>query len=398
MTVGKCPIGDLVDKCETWNPSARGTGSFDYIDLSSVDKDTKSIASVERHDYSEAPSRARQLVEAGDVLVATVRPNLNGVALVNGAHHGMTASTGYCVLRPKEGKIDSTYLFHWVKTDEFVQRMVYVATGANYPAVSDAKVKASTIPLPPLAEQKRIAGILDAADALRAKRRESLAQLDTLLQSTFLEMFGDPVTNPMGFPVRALSEFYVNDRDGTKCGPFGSALKKDELVDSGVPVWNMDNIEASGRMSLPFRMWVTEDKYRQLEAYAVFDGDVVISRAGTVGKMCVANSGCAASIISTNLIRVRFGPDLLPIQFVSLMNYCKGRVGRLKTGPDGAFTHMSTGVLDKLKFPYPPLDLQHRFAAIVESVEKQKASQGAHLEELDTLFASLQSRAFQGEL
>ena len=78
--------------------------------------------------------------------------------------------------------------------------MVDVATGANYPAVSDAKVKASKIPLPylPLAEQRRIARILDAADALRTKRREALAQLDTLIQSTFLDVFGDPVTNPEG--------------------------------------------------------------------------------------------------------------------------------------------------------------------------------------------------------
>ncbi|MCP5128456.1 MAG: restriction endonuclease subunit S [Pseudomonadales bacterium] len=264
--------------------------------------------------------------------------------------------------------------------------------------LSVKKIREIPIPLPPLAEQKRIAGILDAADALRAKRRESLAQLDTLLLSTFLDTFGDPVTNPMEFPVRTLSEFYINKRDGTKCGPFGSALKKSELVDSGVPVWNMDNITPSGRMALPFRMWITEAKYRQLEAYSVIDGDVIISRAGTVGKMCVADSGCKSSIISTNLIRVRFGPDLLPIYFVSLMNYCKGRVGRLKTGPDGAFTHMSTGVLDKLNFPYPPLDLQHGFAAFVESAEQQKARLRAHLIELDTLFASLQSRAFRGEL
>ena len=63
------------------------------------------------------------------------------------------------------------------------------------------------IPLPPLAEQKRIAGVLDAADDLRAKRREALAQLDTLLQSTFLDMFGDPVTNPMGWPIARSGEF-----------------------------------------------------------------------------------------------------------------------------------------------------------------------------------------------
>ena len=167
------PIADCVGECQTWNPKSSGAGSFDYIDLSSVDKGTKSISSTERYECSDAPSRARQLVETDDVLVATVRPNLNGVALVNGAHHGMTASTGYCVLRPDKDTLDSRFLFHWVKTDVFVRRMVDVATGANYPAVSDAKVKASKIPLPPLGEQKRIAGILDAADALRAKRREA---------------------------------------------------------------------------------------------------------------------------------------------------------------------------------------------------------------------------------
>jgi type I restriction enzyme S subunit len=272
------------------------------------------------------------------------------------------------------------------------------SSGANLPRLSPKQLATFPILLPPLPEQKRIAAILDAADALRVKRRESLQQLDQLLQSTFLEMFGDPVTNPQNFPIKSLPDFYIGKRDGTKCGPFGSALKKDELVSSGVPVWNMDNIDPSGRMAPPFRMWITEDKFEQLAAYAVFDGDVLISRAGTVGKMCVASTSGSNSIISTNLIRVRFNSRLLPIYFVSLMTYCKGRVGRLKTGPDGAFTHMSTKILDTLKFPYPPLDLQQRFATIVKSIEQQKARCRAQLDELDTLFASLQSRAFNGEL
>jgi len=89
---------------------------------------------------------------------------------------------------------------------------------------------------PPLAEQKRIAGILDAADALRAKRRESLAQLDTLLQSTFLTLFGDPVTNPMGWKIKRLEESFSRTRSGTCCGPFGSALKKHEYASEGIPV------------------------------------------------------------------------------------------------------------------------------------------------------------------
>lgn len=250
------------------------------------------------------------------------------------------------------------------------------------------------VPVPPLLEQRRIAQILDKADALRATRRDALARLDTLTQAIFLDMFGDPLTNPKGFPIRTLVDFYVNQEEGTKCGPFGTALKKGELVSDGVPVWNMDNIDPSGRMALPFRMWITERKYRELESYAVADGDVIVSRAGTVGKMCVVSAGGVASIISTNLIRLRFGPDLLPLYFVSLMTYCKGRVGRLKTGADGVFTHMNTGVLDTLRFPYPPLKLQRRFVEIVGSIEKQRFAQSTHLAGLESLFTALQHHVF----
>jgi type I restriction enzyme S subunit len=297
-----------------------------------------------------------------------------------------------------EGVSDLGFLRHWLQSLEFRSQITREVTGIAQKNFGPSHLKRLKISLPPLSEQKRIAAILDEADALRTKRRESLDELDTLLQSTFLDMFGDPVTNPKGWEVRALAEFYVNKHEGTKCGPFGSALRKGELVRSGVPVWNMDNIDPTGRAKLPFRMWITEDKYEDLRAFSVLPGDVIISRAGTVGKMCVAGPDCPKSVINTNLIRVRFGRQLLPLYFVSLMTYCKGRVGRLKTGPEGAFTHMSTGVLDKLSIPYPPLSVQRRFAAFVQAVEAQKSRYRAQLAELDDLFGSLQQKAFAGEL
>lgn len=254
------------------------------------------------------------------------------------------------------------------------------------------------IPLPPLEDQIRIAHLLGKVEELIALRRHHLQQLDDLLKSVFLALFGDPIVNPHGFPMRRLSEFYVNLKEGTKCGPFGSALKKEELVTSGVPVWNMDNIAANGQMVLPFRMWITEGKYDDLASYAVQDGDIIISRAGTVGKMCVAHMNGQPAIISTNLIRLRLGTDLRPLHFVSLMLYCKGRVGRLKTGADGAFTHMNTGVLDSLEFPYPPIELQDRFTEIVSEVERIKSRYRQSLSDFEVLYGSLSQRAFKGEL
>ncbi|NRB55513.1 MAG: restriction endonuclease subunit S [Salinicola sp.] len=341
----------------------------------------------------------RQMVKENDILIAASSGSIEVVGKAARALQDFSGGFGgFCKILRLKAQVDAAYFSHFFKTPEYRRKISSLAAGANINNLKNEHLDSLKIPLPPLAEQKRIAAILDATDALRAKRRETLAQLDAFLKSTFIEMFGDPIANPKSFPVKELAEFYINKKEGVKCGPFGSALKKGELVDSGVPVWNMDNIENSGRMALPFRMWVTEEKYRKLESYTVLDGDILISRAGTVGKMCVARTQGGLSIISTNLIRLRLGNRLLPIYFVSLMTYCKGRVGRLKTGPDGAFTHMGTGVLDTLKFPYPPINLQHRFATIVESVEQQKARMRAHLTELDALFASLQHRAFNGEL
>lgn len=396
------PLEKIGSKClpvESWNPAKDGAEtSFQYIDIGSIDQDQKRVTSTTMVTGATAPSRARQLVRGHDVLVSTVRPNLNSVAKLTPVAQATTASTGFCVLRSDSKVLDSSYLFAWVRSSMFVNSLMKKIAGANYPAVSQSDVRNEEIPLPPLDDQKRIAHLLGKVEGLIAQRKQHLQQLDALLKSVFLEMFGDPVTNPKQFPIRRLSEFYVNPREGTKCGPFGSTLKKDELVESGVPVWNMDNIGPSGQMIMPFRMWITKEKFEELSAYEVLDGDIVISRAGTVGKMCVARMNGCPAVISTNLIRVRLGPELLPLHFVSLMLYCKGRLGRLKTGADGTFTHMNTGVLDSLEFPHPPITLQNQFATVVDKVEGIKRHYQQGLTDLEALYGALSQKAFAGEL
>lgn len=182
-------LGDLIETVSTWLPSSRPEDSFAYIDLSAVDNETKHVRAATSVLGSEAPSRARQIVCSGDVLVSTVRPNLNAVAVVNPHLNGATASTGFTVLRPNRQLLDSQYLFHWVRTPAFIESMFRQTTGASYPAVSDRIVKNSLIPVPSLPDQKRIAAILDQADTLRAKRRQVLTELELLTQSIYMEMF-----------------------------------------------------------------------------------------------------------------------------------------------------------------------------------------------------------------
>ncbi len=332
------------------------------------------------------------LLRGGDILVS-LTGNVGRVGILSKDFEPAVLNQRVGCIRARTELVDLKYLFHVLNSDKFENEAIKNSKGIAQLNLSAKWVEDYKIYLPAIADQRQIATVLDKVDALRQKRKESIKLLDDFLKATFLDMFGDPQENPKHFPLVQLQELYIDPKNGTKCGPFGSALKKEEIVDEGIPVWNMDNISLAGRFIAPFRMWITPEKYDALRSYSVLNGDVIISRAGTVGKMCVAKNK-TESIISTNLIRVRFGQKLLPIFFVSLMNYCKGSVGRLKTGADGTFTHMSTGVLDNLTFPYPPLDLQKKFANIVEKVELQKQTIIRSQDEINNLFNALMQKYF----
>ncbi len=140
----------------------------------------------------------------------------------------------------------------------------------------------------------------------------------TLALAIFIDMFGDPVRNEKGWKTIMLGELFD---EGVKCGPFGSALKRDEYKKNGIPVWTMDkNIDY--RFVENGCLYISNDKYSELNAYAVKSGDIIISRAGTVGKMCVVNTKHNESIISTNLIKLSLTKKyIIPEYFVFLMKY-----------------------------------------------------------------------------
>ena len=342
----------------------------------------------------------KQRIVSNDVVVAASSGSLSVVGKTTQVRTGFDGGFGaFCkVLRPGPD-VDPYYFGHYFKTASYRRVVSQLASGVNINNLKKEHLDNIQIPLPPLAEQRRIAEILDAADALRAKRREALAQLDTLLQSTFLDMFGDPVTNPLRWRVGRLKDYFSKTRAGTCCGPFGSALKKHEYVEDGIPVWGIDNVKPNQFLQ-ERSLFITPEKFAELQRYSVESGDILISRAGTVGRMCVAVPTVEQSIIGTNLIRLTLDPSAMsPVFFASLYTFCGERLPGLRaSGDDRAYSFLNTTRLKSLVVPLPPLDMQCRFAAIVQSVEQQKTRQRAHLAELDTLFASLQSRAFRGDL
>lgn len=386
------PIGELIEPVTSWSPERDDpTGAFSYIDLSAVDQENKAIVAAREIACTSAPSRARQKVRAGDVLVSTVRPNLNGVAQVPPELDGATASTGFCVLRTSPRVLDRRYLFQWVKSPRFVSDMVRKATGASYPAVSDRIVAESTIPLPPLAEQRRIAAILDAADALRVKRRAAIAKLDELTQSIFLDMFGDPATNPKGWPVGT-----VGDLLESAC--YGTSEKSKSAGEFAV--LRMNNITPSGAMSLTDLKFMDVDKAHH-DRYLVRTGDVLFNRtnsAALVGKTGIIRDQRPMAYAGY-LIRLRVNEENNPEYLWAFLNsaysklvlrgMCKSIIG---------MANINAKEVQGIGIQRPPVALQREFSRRVEAVEALKSAQRDGEAAIAELFASLQHRAFRGEL
>jgi len=362
-------IGRLCHEISTWNPAVRGGDqTFTYIDIGALDQEAKVVREITPMPCDQAPSRARQLVRAGDVLVSTVRPNLNAVAVVPPELDGATASTGFCVLRPNPAECEGRYLFNWVKSSSFIDSMVRLATGASYPAVSDRIVKDSLIPLPPLSEQRRIAAILDQADSLRAKRRSALAKLDTLAQSIFIEMFGDPVTNSKRWPIRAFDEVCRDETSRSEWIPQSDYLSvgKFPVIDQGKEylAGYCNDVDKLTQSNLP--CVVFGDHTRTVK---LVREPFVVGAQGA--KVLVPNEGIMAPYLAALL-------PLLPL-------------------PDlGYSRHMRE--LKRLEFPCPPKPIQELFISKHNEIEKMRGVENHHLEQIDALFASLQHRAFRGEL
>jgi len=344
----KVKIGDLVELISKWNPKNNPTApSFTYIDLSSIDKERKLIHEVSIVHPSEAPSRARQLVEENDVLVSTVRPNLNGVAMVGPEYDGATASTGYCVLRSIPEKILPSFLFHWVKTPHFISEMTRNSTGANYPAVSDKTVKEHLISLPPIDEQKRIAAILNKADEIQHDSETTKEMREQVIRSLFLEMFGDP----------------ANPETQWDRKPFGGLMECKNRI--RVPVKKSERETTEGTHPYYGASGIVDyvDDYLFEGEHLLIseDGANLVARVTPIafiatGQFWVNNhahvfveNGCLDAVYCETLFSL-----------LDLSNHITG----------SAQPKLNKGNLDKIMIPVPPLEIQTKFRQIIENISK----------------------------
>lgn len=194
-------LGDVCDRGAKWDPHDFPAETFSYVDIGAIDR--QRVTGTKRLAGAEAPSRARQLVRAGDTILSTVRTYLRNTAFVTDELDGATVSTGFCVLRPTQA-IDARFLFHRVLEDRFVEHISSLQTGTSYPAVRDGDVLDVRIALPPLAEQRRIVAAIDMHLSRRDAATQVLARAAKRLEQ---HRAASLLRITSGWPERPLGEF-----------------------------------------------------------------------------------------------------------------------------------------------------------------------------------------------
>lgn len=352
--------------------------------------DFGNVGFISEEDHVAISKRSR--VDRGDILFAMIGTIGNPVVVDNDREFSIK---NIALFKCPKDRVDSRYCYRLLGSPLVKKQLDDASRGGTQKFVSLKVLRNLQIPLPPLVEQKRIAAILDAADALRAKRREALGQLDTLLHSTFLDMFGDPVTNPMGWEMVTIANAPLHIGDGNYSSKYPKAS---DFIDQGVPFIRANNI-SSNTVDGHDMKFISTEQHAELKKGHLRTGDVLITTRGDVGQVAIVPQEFDDANINAQLVLLRpKDPKILSTFLCHLLaaSSMRQKIKSLETGV--ALKQLPIHNLRKVPLFLPPLDLQRRFAAIVESVERQKARMRTHLTELDTLFASLQSRAFNGDL
>lgn len=286
--------------------------------------------------------------------------------------------------------LDINYLYQYLNTDYFESLCINNSNGIAQLNLSTKWLEQVQIPLPPLPEQIAIANILSKAEALIAKRKESLALLDAFLKSTFLEMFGDPVRNEKGWERVTIRDLVTEVKYGTSKSAEGGKYK----------YLRMNNITSEGYWDFTNVKFIDIDEDEK-EKYLLKKNDLVFNRTNSkelVGKTAVYDKN-EEVVIAGYLIRVRTSANANPYYIwgylnskagkLRLFNLCRNIVG---------MANINAQELQDIPILLPPLELQNQFAAVVEKVEVLKEKYQKGLGELENLYGSLSQRAFRGDL
>jgi type I restriction enzyme S subunit len=370
-----------------------------FIPMAAVDAESASTTAGEDRSYGDVSKGYTPFLD-GDVLVAKITPCFENGKITQAklSHRIGFGSTEFHVVRPLAGKADARYLMHFLR-QEYIRRdgEKKMTGSAGQRRVPEHFLAGLEVPAPNLAEQRRIAEVLDRAQALRAKRRAALAQLDTLAQSIFLDLFAS--VDKKNWPLKTIADLASPVEGSIRTGPFGSQLLHSEFVDDGVAVLGIDNaVHNEFRWGKP--RFITEGKYRELKRYTVHPGDVLITIMGTCGRCAIVPDDVPPAINTKHLccITLDRGWCLPPFLHAYFLRHPIAKRYLDRTAKGAIMAGLNMAIIKEMPIQVAPIKLQQEFVRRSAGVETLRSAENASLSKLDDFLGTLQHHAFAGNL
>ena len=243
-------------------------------------------------------------------------------------------------------------------------------------------LKEIALPIPPISDQQAIVAELDKLNEVISLKRKQLTDLDSLAQSLFYEMFGDPVVNEKGWEVKKLGELAL-----IKTGPFGSMLHKDDYISNGIPLVNPIHMKEF-QVVADMEFTISEKKAKELDNYILQKNDVIFARRGNIGRCAIVSDKENGYLCGTGSLFVRFETAIesLYIMYIIRSNsFTKELISKAK---GATMLNLNSNTIASLTIPLPPLSLQQSFADKIAKIEDEKQRVKFSLKDLETLLAS----------
>lgn len=350
-----------------------------YIDISSIDNINQCLTGTTSFKMLDAPSRAQQKVEYGDILISTVRPNLRNIAIVNDDATNLVASSGFCVLRINDAAL-RRYVFYYVVSNKFTAYLEKLTNGANYPAVKETDVRKALIPIPPKPTQLSIVTELDKLNELIRIKKEQLKDYDALAQSIFYEMFGDPVVNEKGWEVKTFGDIGTLER--------GAGISKKDFVEDGLPCVHYGQLHTTfGAYTRKNITFIPKDLFPKYKI--AHPGDLILAiTSEDVEGSCKSTAwlGDYDVVVGSDAAIFHHNQDGIYLSYYTRTKAFYNEKAKYAKG--FKVTHISTKEIASISICVPPLSIQNTFANKIEQIERQKTIIQESIADLETLLAS----------
>ena len=295
---------------------------------------------------------------------------------------------GWLVLRDNGGVFDKRFLYYYLSSPSTYQKFKNMAVGGVVNNLNSDMVRGVTVPIPKMEDQIEIVQTLDNVSNLIFLRKQQLAKLDELVKARFIELFGDPATNPYGWQQLTVNDVCVS----VVRGPFGSALKKEFFVPPSDTTYKVyEQKHAIQKSSTIGTYYVTAEKYNELRRFECHSGDILMSCSGTMGEWYQLPAGCERGIINQALCKFTLNERILPIVFLA---YMRETIGNLETKGSGIQNIAAVSYVKAMPINLPPMRVQEQYATFVEQTDKSKVAIQKALDEAQLLFDSLMQKYF----